>query len=84
MCLTFFLFGGTPLYSHQTNDYCATPLQLKDQLNERYSGARRAFLKTGGDFPFLSRPDEVNLHLQVILTPYAVLVCILKSFLVST
>lgn len=22
-------------------------------------------MKTGGDFPFLSRPDEVNLHLQV-------------------
>ncbi|XP_022157234.1 maspardin [Momordica charantia] len=48
-----------------TNDYCAVPLQLKDQLNERYSGARRAYLKTGGDFPFLSRPDEVNLHLQL-------------------
>ncbi|XP_023534159.1 maspardin-like [Cucurbita pepo subsp. pepo] len=50
-----------------TNDYCAIPLQLKDQLNERYSGARRAYLKTGGDFPFLSRPDEVNLHLQLHL-----------------
>ncbi|XP_038874584.1 maspardin [Benincasa hispida] len=50
-----------------TNDYCAVPLQLKDQLNERYSGARRAYLKTGGDFPFLSRPDEVNLHLQLHL-----------------
>ncbi|KAL5748560.1 hypothetical protein ACOSP7_025600 [Xanthoceras sorbifolium] len=50
-----------------TNDYCATPQQLKDQLNERYPGARRASLKTGGDFPFLSRPDEVNLHLQLHL-----------------
>ncbi|CAK9311051.1 unnamed protein product [Citrullus colocynthis] len=50
-----------------TNDYCAVPLPLKDQLNERYSGARRAYLKTGGDFPFLSRPDEVNLHLQLHL-----------------
>lgn len=49
----------------QTNDYCAIPQQLKDQLSERYPGARRAYLKTGGDFPFLSRPDEVNLHLQV-------------------
>lgn len=25
------------------------------------------FLKTGGDFPFLSRADEVNLHLQLHL-----------------
>ncbi|XP_039138324.1 maspardin-like [Dioscorea cayenensis subsp. rotundata] len=50
-----------------TNDYCAIPQQLKDQVSERYSGARRAILKTGGDFPFLSRPDEVNLHLQLHL-----------------
>ncbi|XP_044486202.1 maspardin isoform X2 [Mangifera indica] len=50
-----------------TNDYCATPQLLKDQLRERYPEARRAFLKSGGDFPFLSRPDEVNLHLQLHL-----------------
>lgn len=50
-----------------TNDYCAVPQELKDQLNERYSEARRASLKSGGDFPFLSRPDEVNLHLQLHL-----------------
>ncbi|XP_072957717.1 uncharacterized protein [Typha angustifolia] len=50
-----------------TNDYSAVPQQLKDQLSERYPGARRAVLKTGGDFPFLSRPDEVNLYLQLHL-----------------
>ncbi|KAK4787516.1 hypothetical protein SAY86_011349 [Trapa natans] len=50
-----------------TNDYCAIPQHLKDQLSEKYPGARRAYLKTGGDFPFLSRPDEVNLHLQLHL-----------------
>ncbi|XP_059657435.1 uncharacterized protein LOC132303986 [Cornus florida] len=50
-----------------TNDYCAIPQQLRDQVGERYPGARRAYLKTGGDFPFLSRPDEVNLHLQLHL-----------------
>ncbi|KAK6262965.1 hypothetical protein QUC31_008781 [Theobroma cacao] len=50
-----------------TNDFSAIPQQLKDQLSERYPGARRAYLKTGGDFPFLSRPDEVNLHLQLHL-----------------
>lgn len=50
-----------------TNDYCATPQALKDQVCERYPGARRAYLKSGGDFPFLSRPDEVNLHLQLHL-----------------
>jgi len=51
----------------KTNDYCAIPHQLKEQLSERYPEARRASLKTGGDFPFLSRPDEVNLHLQVYM-----------------
>ncbi|KAL8138711.1 hypothetical protein V2J09_004712 [Rumex salicifolius] len=50
-----------------TNDYCAIPQECKDEVGERYPGARRADLKTGGDFPFLSRPDEVNLHLQLHL-----------------
>ncbi|KAK4435120.1 Maspardin [Sesamum alatum] len=50
-----------------TNDFCAIPQQLKDQVTERYPGARQAHLKSGGDFPFLSRPDEVNLHLQLHL-----------------
>ncbi|KAK9668262.1 hypothetical protein RND81_13G045700 [Saponaria officinalis] len=50
-----------------TNDYCAIPQHLKDEVGERYPGARRADLKSGGDFPFLSRPDEVNLHLQLHL-----------------
>ncbi|KAH0448979.1 hypothetical protein IEQ34_022779 [Dendrobium chrysotoxum] len=50
-----------------TNDYCAIPQSLKDQVCERYPGARRAIMKSGGDFPFLSRPDEVNLYLQLHL-----------------
>ncbi|CAN1186072.1 SPG21 [Linum perenne] len=53
--------------SLKTNDYSATPRQLKDQLTERYPEAKQANLKTGGEFPFLSRPDEVNLHLQLHL-----------------
>jgi maspardin len=50
-----------------TNDYCAVPSFLKDQVGARYPGARRALLKSGGDFPFLSRADEVNLHAQLHL-----------------
>jgi maspardin len=50
-----------------TNDYGTIPQQLKEEVSERYPGARRAYLKSGGDFPFLSRPDEVNLHLQLHL-----------------
>lgn len=62
--------------SLKTNDYCAIPQQLKDELGERYPDARRAYLKTGGDFPFLSRPDEVNLHLQVVLIHISAYNCI--------
>ncbi|PWA52117.1 Maspardin [Artemisia annua] len=50
-----------------TNDKCAIPQQLKDEVSERFPGARRAYIKSGGDFPFLSRPDEVNLHLKLHL-----------------
>lgn len=61
-----FLISFFVSHNSQTNDYCAVPQELKEQLNERYPGARKAVLKTGGDFPFLSRPDEVNLYLQVL------------------
>ncbi|KAH9313580.1 hypothetical protein KI387_022207, partial [Taxus chinensis] len=47
--------------------YNVVPRELKNQLMKRYPIAREAFLKTGGYFPFLSRPDEVNLHLQLHL-----------------
>lgn len=53
------------LLAVQTNDYCSVKQDSRDALYIRYPGARRAFLKSGGDFPFLSRADEVNLHLQV-------------------
>ncbi|XP_068305730.1 uncharacterized protein [Pyrus communis] len=55
-----------------TNDYSGIPQQLKDEVSERYHNARQAQLKTGGDFPFLSRPDEVNLHLQLHLRRFGV------------
>lgn len=64
-CVSVYHFSFLCFFVSQTNDYCAVPQELKDQLNERYPGARKAVLKTGGDFPFLSRSDEVNLYLQV-------------------
>ncbi|CAN1834197.1 SPG21 [Linum perenne] len=62
-----FIADSVDFVVSQTNDYSATPRQLKDQLTERYPEAKQANLKTGGEFPFLSRPDEVNLHLQLHL-----------------
>ena len=34
-----------------------------------YPDAKRAHLKSGGNFPYLSRTDEVVTHLEVILQP---------------
>ena len=36
-----------------------------------YPNAKRAHLKSGGNFPYLSRPDEVNLYIQVSTVRYA-------------
>ena len=47
------------------NDHSALSESVKEELYKCYPEARRAHLKTGGNFPYLSRPDEVNLFLQV-------------------
>ncbi|EPS61664.1 esterase/lipase/thioesterase family protein, partial [Genlisea aurea] len=50
-----------------TNDFCGIPQEMRDEVGKRYPGGRQAHLKSGGDFPFLSRADEVNLHLLLHL-----------------
>ncbi|KAL4592803.1 hypothetical protein LXL04_005808 [Taraxacum kok-saghyz] len=61
------LISNTLITIMDTNDKCAIPRELKDEVSERFPEARRALIKNGGDFPFLSRPDEVNLHLNLHL-----------------
>jgi maspardin len=46
------------------DDY-ALSNQVSENLCKSYPLAKRAHLKSGGNFPYLSRSDEVNLHLQV-------------------
>ena len=41
--------------------------QVKDNLFKSYPDAKMAHLKDGGNFPFLSRNEEVNMHLMVNL-----------------
>jgi len=38
---------------------------IKERIYQEYPDAKLAHLKSGGNFPYLSRSDEVNLHLQV-------------------
>lgn len=47
-------------------DESALSSAVRDELYKCYPHAKLAHLKTGGNFPYLSRSAEVNLHLQVI------------------
>eukprot|EP01119_Soliformovum_irregulare_P006929 TRINITY_DN1933_c0_g1_i2.p1 TRINITY_DN1933_c0_g1~~TRINITY_DN1933_c0_g1_i2.p1 ORF type:complete len:276 (+),score=69.39 TRINITY_DN1933_c0_g1_i2:92-919(+) len=49
-----------------TLDEVAIPEKLREEVYKIYPHAKVASLKTGGNFPFLSRSDEVNMHIQVI------------------
>lgn len=47
-------------------DESALSSAVREELYKCYPHAKLAHLKTGGNFPYLSRCGEVNLHLQVI------------------
>lgn len=46
-------------------DESALSQSVKEEMYKCYPNARLAHLKTGGNFPFLSRADEVNMYIQV-------------------
>ena len=48
-------------------DDCALSQQVKDDVYKCYPQAKLAHLKTGGNFPFLSRTDEVTMHITIHL-----------------
>ena len=50
-----------------SNDDVALPDSMRDQLRRRYPFAKVAYIKSGGDFPYLSRSDEINMLIQVHL-----------------
>ncbi|XP_022235634.1 maspardin-like isoform X1 [Limulus polyphemus] len=43
---------------------------VREDLFKLYPSAKKAHLKTGGNFPYLSRSDEVNLYIQVHLRQF--------------
>ncbi|KAL0820506.1 hypothetical protein ABMA28_006364 [Loxostege sticticalis] len=51
-------------------DECALSAQVRDDLYKSYPQAKLAHLKSGGNFPYLSRSDEVNLHLLIHLRQF--------------
>jgi len=48
-------------------DEVAIPEKLRSDVYKFYPEAKIAELKSGGNFPFLSRPDEINMYIQVHL-----------------
>ncbi|XP_068212331.1 maspardin-like [Palaemon carinicauda] len=51
-------------------DESALSHSVKEELYKCYPTARLAHLKTGGNFPFLSRAEEVNIYILVHLRGY--------------
>jgi len=52
-------------------DEVSVPEKLREEVYKYFPEAKIAELKTGGNFPYLSRPYEVNMHIQVHLRKYA-------------
>ncbi|KAK3801919.1 hypothetical protein RRG08_028385 [Elysia crispata] len=51
-------------------DECALSLNVREEMCKCYPEAKRAHLKSGGNFPYLSRSMEVNVFLQIHLRKY--------------
>jgi len=48
-------------------DKCALTQEVREETYKFYPGAKLGHLKTGGNFPYLSRSDEVNIYLYIHL-----------------
>lgn len=48
-------------------DVTYIPEEYKSRLIKVYEGCKVAYLKDGGNFPFLSRADEFNIHVELHL-----------------
>lgn len=51
-------------------DQSALSTEAKEEMYKLYPNARRAHLKTGGNFPYLCRSAEVNLYVQIHLLQF--------------
>ncbi|XP_046862654.1 maspardin-like [Xenia sp. Carnegie-2017] len=74
-CLSSYIepqkLANIPLTIIDVFDECALSEEVKEGLHKLYPHARRAHLKSGGNFPYLCRSAEVNLYLQIHLREFA-------------
>lgn len=59
------------------DDYALTS-PIKEEIYHMYPQAKLAQLKSGGNFPYLSRHEEVNIHLQIHLRKFEDTLCSAK------
>ena len=58
-------YTHTLTHTQKVFDESALSQRCKEEMYKCYPDAKRAHLKSGGNFPYLSRSSEVNLMLQV-------------------
>jgi maspardin len=51
----------------ESHDKIARPPRLKEELLQFFAGSKVGEMKHGGDFPYLSFPDEFNIFVEVHL-----------------
>ncbi|XP_069136671.1 uncharacterized protein [Argopecten irradians] len=51
-------------------DDCALSFSAREEMYKCYPDAKKAHLKSGGNFPYLSRCDEVNIFIQIHLKQF--------------
>lgn len=63
-------FSSCPVTVMDVFDKYALAQPVREEMYKLYPDAKLAHLKSGGNFPYLSRSDEVNLHLQIHLRKF--------------
>ncbi|OXA61773.1 maspardin [Folsomia candida] len=66
-----FKLKNMPMTIIDVFDESALSMQARASLRSHYGHAKLAHLKTGGNFPYLSRSDDVNMHLLVHLRQFS-------------
>ena len=61
---------GLHTHTWQVFDESALSQRCKEEMYKCYPDAKRAHLKSGGNFPYLSRSTEVDLMIQVYMCIY--------------
>jgi len=67
-------FDKTKITMIDCLDEVALPERVREELYKLYPEAKIAELKVGGNFPYVSKPDETNLYIEVHLRGVGLLV----------